>query len=85
MTVLRGKAVADLVTERPLPAPETDGSENAFETYERMIARYGATLKKVVTVLAFDDHGIALVRRLARPAEVALKLGETDLHDNQII
>jgi hypothetical protein len=85
MTVLLGEAVADLVSERPIPAAEAGGAENAFKPCERMIVGYGATLEQVVTVLAFDDHGIALVRRLARLAKVALKFGETHLHGSQII
>jgi hypothetical protein len=85
MTVFRGEAAADLITERPLPASETDGAKNPFETCEGMIRGDGATLEEVITALALDDHGVAFVRCLTRLAEVALKFGETYLHGNQII
>jgi hypothetical protein len=85
MTVLRGETTADLITERLFSAPKAHGTEYVFETHERMIGHHSAALKKVVTMLALDDHCLAAISRLACFAEVTLEFGETDLHGNQII
>lgn len=85
MTVLRGETAADLITERFFPAPEAHGTEYVFETHERMIGHHGTAFKKVVAVLALDDHRVAAIRRLACLAEITLEFSEADLHSNQII
>jgi len=85
MMVLRAEAIADLVTERLFTASKAYGAEDALEPVERVIGDSGTTLKPIFAMLAGNEHGLAAVRRLARLAEVALELGKTDFHSNQII
>jgi hypothetical protein len=85
MMVLRGEALADLVTNGPFSASETHGAEDAFKTLKRMVGSSRAALKKVVAVLAFDDHDVATIRCLACFAEISLEFREAHFHGNLII
>jgi hypothetical protein len=85
MTVLLGEAAADFVTERGVVGGERDGTEDVFESDEWMISRRSATLEDVGAAFTGHDDRVATIGRLARPAEIALKIGEGRLHVNQII
>jgi hypothetical protein len=80
MTVLVGKALADLVTKHAgLPWQRHD-PEYTAQTLERMFRGGCTSFEEILPSFSSDDHRVAAVCRLASFAKVPLKIGERDSH-----
>jgi hypothetical protein len=55
MTVLVGKAVADLISKWRGLSRQGHGAEHTAETLKRVVSRDGASLEQIFAVLTGDD------------------------------
>lgn len=69
MTVLRGEALADVLTKCPVATGQSHRTEDPFEPGEGMIGRGRAPFEDVVRVFTADNHGVPAIRRFTRFAK----------------